>query len=160
MCVVLHSSSSYAYRPNFGHRPRTSALQSGPIISWANLSNCPHVWPDLFTSASRSRRQLFLGLPLFLSPCGFQKRACLAVLDAGLRRVWSTHLQRLRRTSSSTGCCPVCCHSARLLMVFGVRTLRIRLRQLLIKDWIFFMGVTVVPQVSAPYRTERALPWS
>lgn len=36
-------------------------------------------------------------------------------------------------------------------MVFGQRTLRIRLRQVLLKDWIFFMVVTVVLQVSAPY---------
>ncbi|XP_039517805.1 uncharacterized protein LOC120471939 [Pimephales promelas] len=135
--------------PNFGHRPRTRALQSSR--SWANFSSCPHVWPDLFTSASRSRRQLFLGLPLFLFPCGFQKRACLTMLDAGLRRVWPTHLQRLWRISSSIGCCPVRCHISMLLMVFGQRTLRIRLRQVLIKDCIFFVVATVVLQVSAPY---------
>ena len=37
-------------------------------------------------------------------------------------------------------------------MVFGQRTLRILLRQVFTKVWIFFVVVTVVLQVSAPYR--------
>lgn len=79
--------------------------------SWAHFCNCPHTWPDQFTSASMSWCQLFLGLPPFLFPCGFQKRVC-----------------------------PVRCHSSRLLIVFGQRTLRIRLRQVFMKDWMLLLN--------------------
>lgn len=39
----------------------------------ANFSSCPPVRPVIFTPASRSRCQVFLGLPLLLLPCGFQR---------------------------------------------------------------------------------------
>ncbi|KAL6466640.1 hypothetical protein MHYP_G00244440 [Metynnis hypsauchen] len=36
------------------------------------FSTCPHVSPIRLASASRSRRQVFLGRQLFLFPCRFQ----------------------------------------------------------------------------------------
>ncbi|KAH3861420.1 hypothetical protein DPMN_024348 [Dreissena polymorpha] len=73
--------------------PPTSFLQTTRF--WVSPSSCPHVWPICLASASRSRSQVFLGHPLFLFPWGFHVRDCLVVLDAGLRRVWPFHLQRL-----------------------------------------------------------------
>ncbi|KAH3773756.1 hypothetical protein DPMN_175124 [Dreissena polymorpha] len=76
-----------------GHRPPTSFLQESRF--WASLSSYPHVWPICLATVSRSRRQVFLGCPLFIFPWGFYVRNCLVVLDAGLRRVWPIHRQRL-----------------------------------------------------------------
>lgn len=73
---------------HFGHRQPRLSRHLGPD------SSCPHVRPVIFTSASRSRHQVFLGLPHLPFPCGFQNRACLEVL-AGLQRVWPIHLHRL-----------------------------------------------------------------
>ncbi|KAH3825198.1 hypothetical protein DPMN_127071 [Dreissena polymorpha] len=91
--VIGSSSSHLRLWSHLGHRPPTSFLQASRF--WASLSSCPHVWPTCLASASRSRRQVFLGRPLFLFPWGFHVRDCLVVLDAGLRRVWPIHLQLL-----------------------------------------------------------------
>ena len=59
----------------------------GRLQGFSSLSSCPQVWHVLLTSASRSRRQLFLGRPLFLFPWGFHERDCLVILEASLQRV-------------------------------------------------------------------------
>ena len=53
-----------------GYRPSTRDLQS--TLSCAFASNWFQVMPILLVSARRSRRQVFLGLPLLLLPWGFQ----------------------------------------------------------------------------------------
>ncbi len=53
--------------------------------------------------------------------------------------------------SSSTGSHVNRCHSFSFLILIGQQILMILLRQVLIKTWIFFMVVLVVPQISAPY---------
>ncbi|KAH3854302.1 hypothetical protein DPMN_096839 [Dreissena polymorpha] len=90
---IIIISSHLRLWSHLGHRPPTSFLQASRF--WASLSSCPHVWPICLASASRSRCQVFLGRPLFLFHWGFHVRDCLVVLDAGLRRVWPIHLQRL-----------------------------------------------------------------
>ena len=108
---------TYACEPLVRQRPPTRVLQASR--SPARLSSCFHVWPSLLVLASRSRRQVFLGLPRFLFPCGFQVRARLVVLKPGFLSVCPTHPHRLRRISCSTGICLVCCHSSWLLIFSG-----------------------------------------
>ncbi|BFZ15499.1 hypothetical protein BsWGS_18538 [Bradybaena similaris] len=68
-----------------GYGPLTTALHIP--LSWAILSNSPQVYPIFAVSASRSRRQVFLGRPLFHFSCGFHINACLMMLFCGFRRV-------------------------------------------------------------------------
>ena len=102
-------------------------------------------------SASRSRRQVFLGLPRFLFPCGFQVRARLVVLQPGFLSVCPIHPHCLRRISCSTGICLVCCHSSWLLIFSGHLTFEIILRHPLMNVCSRFIVERVVLQVSAPY---------
>ena len=102
-----------------GHRPPTRDLQASR--SWAFCSSCLHVHPILLVSASRSRRHVFLGRPLFLLPWGFQVSACLVRVKSGFRSVWPIHFQRRLRISSSAGSWFVLCHRSCLLILFGQR---------------------------------------
>ena len=135
--------------PLLGYRPPTRVLQLS--LSWAFLSSCLQVSPNLLMSASRSRLHQFLGLPLFFFPWGFQDRACFVMLVAGFRRVWLIHLQRLIMISASAGLWLVLCHRSSLLMVIGQRICKILRRHELIKVCTFFVVATVVLQVSEPY---------
>ena len=47
--------------------------------------------PCSFNSDSVSLRQVFLGRPLLLLPCGFHLRACLVMLFGGFLSVWPIH---------------------------------------------------------------------
>ena len=105
---MLHHHHHH-HRPSLllEHRPPTMVRQRA--LSWAALSISLQVWPVFVNSASKSRRQVFLGLPLFRFPCGFHFSACLVMLFAGFLRVCPIHPHLLRRISSSTGIWLVCC---------------------------------------------------
>ena len=47
--------------------------------------------PCSFNSDSVSLRQVFLGRPLLLLPCGFHLRVCLVMLIGGFLSVWPIH---------------------------------------------------------------------
>lgn len=66
---------------------------------------------------TRSRRQVFLGLPLFCFPWGLHLSACLVVLLADFLWVCPIHPRLLRRISTSSGSWFVRCHKSALLMV-------------------------------------------
>lgn len=106
-CQLHHH---HHHRPSLllEHRPPTMVRQRA--LSWAALSISLQVWPVFVKSASKSRRQVFLGLPLFRFPCGFHFSACLVMLFAGFLRVCPIHPHLLRRISSSTGIWLVRCH--------------------------------------------------
>ena len=133
--------------PLLGHRPPRRFHQA--FRSWANLSNCIQLYPVSLTSASRSRRNVFLGIVLF-SSTGFHVKACRVMLSTELRKVWPIHLQRFCRISCSTGIWHVCCHNCSLLTVSGHQTPRILLGQLLttVCKFILYVVVTVVIRVS------------
>ena len=76
--------------PSSHHGPAGPDVLTLPMCSQSSLSLPPDHSPG----------QVFLGLPLFLFFWGFQEMACLVTLDAGLRRMWPIHLQRLWRMSS------------------------------------------------------------
>ena len=134
--------------PLLGYRPPTRVLQLS--LSWAFLSSCLQVSPNLLMSASKSRLQQFLGLPLFLFPWGFQDRACFEMLVEGFRRVWPIHLQRLIMILASAGLWLVLCHRSSLLMVIGQRIRRILRRHELMKVCTFVVAIVVL-HVSEPY---------
>ena len=142
-------SSHHCLWPLVEHRPPTRALKASR--SWASLSSCPQVQRILFVSASRSRRQAFLGWSRFLLPCGFQVKSWGVIQVSGFWRVCPIHLQHLWRISSSAACCLVCFQSSLLLMVSGHRIRRILLRQVLMNVWILFRVAAVILHVSAPY---------
>ena len=71
------------------HRPCTTSLQR--LLSWAILSSCFQLSPVCVMSASRSRRQVFFGLPLFRLPWWFHGKACLVMLLLGFFNVWPSH---------------------------------------------------------------------
>ena len=72
-----------------GHRPSTTSLQR--LLSWAILSRCCQLSPICVMSASRSRRQVFFGIPpSFSCPDGSTSRPVLyyTVLLSGFLEVW------------------------------------------------------------------------
>ena len=71
------------------HRPCTTSLQR--LLSWAILSSCFQLSPVCVMSASRSRRQVFFGLPLFRLPWGLHVIAYLVMLVFGFLSVWPSH---------------------------------------------------------------------
>ena len=77
------------------HRPLTISFLH-LVLSWASLPKVFHVWPQLFTSASTSRLQVFLGRPRFRFPWVFYFRACHVTLSRCFLKVWPIHLH-LRR---------------------------------------------------------------
>jgi hypothetical protein len=120
--------------PEALYGPSTKARQASQF--WAVLSSWPHVWPIAWHSASRSLRQLSLGLPLFLFPCGFQRSACRVMFEAGFRSVWPIHLHRRLPISISIGCWAVSCHSSVFLIVSGHLILRIFLRHMFTEVYV------------------------
>jgi len=110
MDALKYHFHHHHHRPSLllEHRPPTMVRQRA--LSWAALSISLQVWPVFVKSASKSRRQVFLGLPLFRFPCGFHFSACLVMLFAGFLRVCPIHPHLLRRISSSTGIWLVRCH--------------------------------------------------
>ena len=112
------------------HTPYIPWIDHCRIGLWVGLFNCLHCIQVFLTSASKSRRQVFLGRPLFLFPLWFPK-TCWVLLLTDLQRVWPIYLQRLCRISCSTGIWHVRCHNRCLLKVSGHQTASIFLRQLL-----------------------------
>ena len=122
-------------------------------LSWAFFSSCFHVSPHCLMSVSRSLRQVFFRLPLFLVPSGFHLRACLVMLVVGFRSAWPIHPHLLLLISSSTGGRPALCQRSLLLIVSGQRILKILLKQLLMNVCTFIVVGFVVLHVSDPYNS-------
>ena len=120
-----------------------------PRLSCAILSSCFHVSP--FTSCSVLLLQVFLGLPLLRLPCGFQVSACLVIAVLFFLNVCPIQLHFLLNSCTSIGSCLVRSHRLMLVMRFGQKTLRIRLRQWLMNVCSFLVMLMVVLQVSDPY---------
>ena len=80
------------------HRPCTTSLQR--LLSWAILSSCFQLSPVCVMSASKSRRQVFFGLPLFRLPWG-PRQGLSRNVGFGFLNVWPSHLHLLLRMSIS-----------------------------------------------------------
>jgi len=97
--------------------------------------------------------QLFLGLPLFLFPWGFQSRAAFGISPSFFLKVWRNHLNFLFLISTFISSCPVIFHRSLLEIIFGHHILNIYLRHLFtevcILRWISF----VTSQVSHSYKS-------
>ena len=117
--------------------------------SSASLHISPQDKPIFAVSFSRSRLQVFLGLPFFLLPWGFHVSACRAMLS-GLLSVCPTHFHFLIVMSSFIGVCLVCSHNAVLLISSGQKIFRIFLKHVLMKLWSFLIGVSFILHVSQP----------
>jgi len=74
--------------------------------------------------------QLFLGLPLFLFPWGFQSRAAFGISPSFFVNVWPIHLNFLFRISTFISSCLVTFHRSLLQIIFGHHILNIHLRHL------------------------------
>ena len=81
VCVSTHVLTYLSPWLLLEHRPCTTSLQR--LLSWAILYSCFQLSPVCVMSASRSRRQVFFGLPLFRLPWGFHVKACLVTLVFG-----------------------------------------------------------------------------
>ena len=90
---------TYLLRPLNPPGAPTTFLQR--LLSWAILSSCCQPFPVCLMSDSRSRRQVFFGLPLFLLPWGFHVRTCLVMSVLGFLKVWPSHPPLLLRISVS-----------------------------------------------------------
>ena len=131
------------------HRPCTKSLQR--LLSWAILSSCFQLSPVCVMSASRSRRQVFFGLPLFLSPWGFHVNACLVMLVFGFLNVWPSHLHLLLRMSIYIWTWLVLSQRS-LLLTLSIHCIpNIFRKHRFTKFWILFSVVLFIRQVSAPY---------
>ena len=129
------------------HGPTTSLLHFSRSRAVRCSSGQVHL--DCRSSASRPRRQVFLGRPTLLLPCGFQWRAW-CWMQSPRRRVWPIQRHRLCLISSSTACWFVALHRSSLRIVSGQNILRIRRRHLFTKVWTFFMMFFVTRHVSDP----------
>jgi len=97
--------------------------------------------------------QLFLGLPLFLYPWGFQNSALFGISPTSFLNVWPIHLNFLFLIPTFMSSCLVTFHRSLLEVVFGHHILNIYLRHLFTKvcslRWMSF----VTSQVSHPYKS-------
>ena len=87
----------------------------------------------LSAAKNLSSFQLFLGLPLFLFPWGFQSRAAFGISPSSFLNVWPIHLNFLFHISKFISSCPVTFHRSLLEIIFGHHILNIYLRHLFTK---------------------------
>jgi len=114
-----------------------------------NLSSFQLLTASLFTNLL----QLFLGLPLFLFPWGFQNSALFGISPSYFLNVWPIHLHFLFLISTFISFFLVTFHKSLLEIIFGHHILNIHLRhqftKVCILRWISF----VTSQVSHPYKS-------
>ncbi len=120
-----------------------------PCLFLASFSSHCHVSPFFLNSCSVLLLQVFLDLPFPHLPCGFRISACLVIAVLSRLRVWPVHLYFLSLICSSIGCCLVRSHRLVLLMVFGQKIPRRRLKHLLVNVCNMLVIWVVVFQVSA-----------
>ena len=105
------------------------------------------------TSLITDLLQLFLSLPLFLFPWGFQSKAAFGISPSSFLNVWPIHQNFLFRISTFISFCPVTFHRSLLEIIFSHHILNIYLRHLFTKvcclRWMSF----VTSQVSHPYKS-------
>ena len=87
------------------HRPSTTVLHLTRCCA-ALVASCQDMLFSL-SSESVSRLHEFLGRPLFLFPCGFQRRAWRVVLDGGFLSVCPIQRHFLCLIWTSICCCLV-----------------------------------------------------
>jgi len=97
--------------------------------------------------------QLFLSLPLFLFPWGFQSRAAFGISKSFFLNVWLIHLNFLFLISKLISSYPVTFHTSLLEIIFGHHILNIYLRHLFTKVYILHWISFVTSQVSHPYKS-------
>jgi len=107
------------------------------------------------TSLITDLLQLFLGLPLFLFPWGFQSRAAFGISPSSFLNVWPIHLNFLFLTSKFISSCPVTFHRSLLEIIFGHHILNIYLRHLFTKVCILRWISFVTSQISHPYKSRH-----
>jgi len=89
--------------------------------------------------------QLFLGLPLFLFPWGFQSRAAFGISPSSFLNVWPIRLNFLFLISTFISSCPVTFHRSLLEIIFGHHILNIYLRHLFTKVCNSLSKCTIIP---------------
>ena len=115
--INIYSLSSYVEHSSFTVLFHCS-------LSWAWCSIWVHRRPICRSSCSADLLQLFLGLPRFLFPCGFQKSACLVTLLCGFLSVWPIHFHFFLLIWTIILSSWVFAHKSSLLIVFGHLTPR------------------------------------
>ena len=140
--LIPHSSQR-------GHRASTAVRHL--VLFLALCLASPQVMPILSKSLCSPRRQVFLGRPLFLLPCGFQSRAERAMLCSFLK-VCPIHFHRLLLMLTWTGSWPVLCHKSRSEIFSGHWIPSICRKHLLKKTCTCLIRALVSLQVSEPYR--------
>jgi len=113
----------------------------------------PSSFQLLPTSLMTDLLQLFLGLPLFLLPWGFQSRAAFGISPSSFLSVWPIHLSFLFLISKFISFWPVTLHQSLLEMTFGHHILKMYLRHLLTKVRILRWIPLVTSHVSHPYKS-------
>ena len=91
--------------------------------------------------------QLFLGLPLFLFPWGFQSRAAFGISPSSFLNVWPIDLNFLFLVSKFISSCPVTFRWSLLEIIFGHHILNIYLRHLLTKVCIMYIHIPSYTQL-------------
>jgi len=131
------------------HRPSTTTRHR--VLFCAALTASCHDLLVFLNSAYVSRRQEFLGRPIFLFPWGFHCRAWRVMLEGGFLRVCPIQRFFLCLIWKSRGCCPAILHRSLLVIFSDHLVLKMRLRHVLWKIWSFCMDAFVVLHVSDPY---------
>jgi hypothetical protein len=108
----VKNNEIYITGPKFTSRDRTFERSRVNFLSYIKEKFGTGISLQEIDNLERFKFEVFLGLPLFLFPCGFHLRARLVVLVVSLRRVRPIHLQWHCRISTSAGLCFVCCHSS------------------------------------------------
>jgi len=100
--------------------------------------------------------QVFLGLPLFLFPWGFQSRAAFGISPSSFLNVWPIHLNFLFLISKFISSCPVTFHRSLLEIIFGHNILNIYLRHLFTKVCILCrIYITIMSFVFGRFETVK-----
>ena len=133
--------------------PSRNRLSMSPFHFCLLAAKNPSSFQLLPASLITDLLQLFLGLPLFLFPWGFQNRAAFDISPSSFLNVWPIHLNFLFLISKFIFSCPVAFHRSLLEIIFGHHILSINLRRLFTKVCILRWISYVTSQVSHPYKS-------
>ena len=134
--------------PSGGLRPATNCLQ--PTLFWANILISSQVLSMFIRSATNCLCHVSFGLPRPLVPTKTQSSACFGISRFCFLKVCPIHLNLLCLICIFICFCLVLVQRSTLLILWGQYILRIFLRHLLTKTWIFCSRFLVKLQLSEP----------
>jgi hypothetical protein len=117
----------------------------------ASLLTSLHVLQHFTTSSTTVLFQVCFSLPVLLTPCRFQSRACFSIDPSFFVSIWSVHCHFLFLICIATSFYPVASHNSSLCATSGNLIASILRKQLLTNTCNLFLICVVTFHVLHPY---------